>query len=138
MAKRGTRCVVLVIIVALIVQAIVVEVVVVLRGLVIEESLIVVLNLVVVVVVVVLEVVVVVVVVLLGKAIVVAILRKSPKLHQVWLRNGNSHRVLRSWGVVTREAGGGDSVLLRTSQSKKVRGVLGCVISHACAWEKVL
>ena len=136
MAKRGTRCGVLVIIQALTVQALVVKLVVVLQDLVIVVSLVVASKLVVVVVVV-LVVVVVVVVVVLGKSIVVAILRKSPKLHQVWLRNGNSHRVLRSWGAVTREAGGGESVVLRTSLSKKVRGVLGCVISHACAWEKV-
>ena len=134
MAKRGTRCGVLVIIQALTVQALVVKLVVVLQDLVIVVSLVVALKLVVVVVVVL---VVVVVVVVLGKSIVVAILRKSPKLHQVWLRNGNAHRVLRSWGAVTREGGGGEFVVLRTSLSKKVRGVLGCVISHACAWEKV-
>ena len=134
MAKRGTRCGVLVIIQALTVQALVVKLVVVLQDLVIVVSLVVASKLVVVVVVVL---VVVVVVVVLGKSIVVAILRKSPKLHQVWLRNGNSHRVLRSWGAVTREGGGGEFVVLRTSLSKKVRGVLGCVISHACAWEKV-
>ena len=135
MAKRGTRCGVLVIIQALTVQALVVKLVVVLQDLVIVVSLVVASKLVVVVVVEL--VVVVVVVVVLGKSIVVAILRKSPKLHQVWLRNGNAHRVLRSWGAVTRGAGGGESVVLRTSLSKKVRGVLGCVISHACAWEKV-
>ena len=135
MAKRGTRCGVLEIIQALTVQALVVKLVVVLQDLVIVVSLVVASKLVVVVVVVL--VVVVVVVVVLGKSIVVAILRKSPKLHQVWLRNGNSHRVLRSWGAVTREEGGGEFVVLRTSLSKKVRGVLGCVISHACAWEKV-
>ena len=134
MAKRGTRCGVLVIIQALTVQALVVKLVVVLQDLVIVVSLVVASKLVVVVVVVL---VVVVVVVVLGKSIVVAILRKSPKLHQVWLRNGNAHRVLRSWGAVTREEGGGEFVVLRTSLSKKVRGVLGCVISHACAWEKV-
>ena len=134
MAKRGTRCGVLEIIQAPTVQALVVKLVVVLQDLVIVVSLVAASKLVVVVVVVL---VVVVVVVVLGKSIVVAILRKSPKLHQVWLRNGNSHRVLRSWGAVTREAGGGESVVLRTSLSKKVRGVLGCVISHACAWEKV-
>ena len=135
MAKRGTRCGVLEIIQALTVQALVVKLVVVLQDLVIVVLLVVASKLVVVVVVVL--VVVVVVVVVLGKSIVVAILRKSPKLHQVWLRNGNSHRVLRSWGAVTREGGGGEFVVLRTSLSKKVRGVLGCVISHACAWEKV-
>ena len=134
MAKRGTRCGVLVIIQALTVQALVVKLVVVLQDLVIVVSLVAASKLVVVVVVLV---VVVVVVVVLGKSIVVAILRKSPKLHQVWLRNGNAHRVLRSWGAVTREEGGGEFVVLRTSLSKKVRGVLGCVISHACAWEKV-